>query len=104
MIQKDGAIAEHLLKASNRRAMAREVLNELPPTGVRAWEFPLAYAMGALVATALYFGGQSPATSALAGIALLSAILAAAASAETRKLARRLKALETLLMQRTDAA
>jgi hypothetical protein len=97
-------MAEQLLKSTNRQVAARELLNQLPPTGVRSWEVPLAYVMGGAVAVAMYVSGQSVAISALAGAALLATILALAASAETRKLARRLAAVETILLKRTDAA
>jgi hypothetical protein len=101
---ESSAMAEQLLKSTNRQAAARELLNQLPPTGVRSWEVPLAYVIGAAIAVSMYMSGQSAVISSFAGAALLATILAVAAGAETRKLARRLAAVETILLQRTDAA
>jgi hypothetical protein len=104
MSQESPSYAAHVLESSNRQAQARAVLQQLPPTGVRSWELPLAYAVGTAVGASLYVSGQTPITSVLAGAALSAAILAAAASAETRKLAKRLAAVEAILLQRSDAA
>ena len=104
MSQESQSYAAHILESSNRQAQAREVLQQLPPTGVRSWEFPLAYAAGMVVGASLYISGQTPITSILAGAALVAAFLAAAASAETRKIAERLAAVEIILLQRNDTA
>ncbi len=104
MSLKSSAMAEQILKSSTRQAEARELLNQLQPTGVRIWEVPLAFAMGIAVALSIYISGQGLVISALSGAALLAAILAVAASAETRRLAKRLGAVETILRQQTNAA
>jgi hypothetical protein len=104
MSVESSPMAEQLLKSASRQLEAREVLNQPPPTGVRSWQVPLVSAMGTAVAVAMYVSGQSPITSALVGAALLATNLAVAASAETRRLANRLAAVEAILLRRPDAA
>jgi hypothetical protein len=100
----NSAVTDHLLRSSNRQAEARELLDQLPPTGVRGWEVALSCSMGGAISAAMYLAGETPVISALFGATLLAASLAVAASRETHKLARRLAAAEAILMRETGAA
>jgi hypothetical protein len=96
-------MAEAILKRSNRQAQSRDLLNQPPPTGVQRGEVALAMVTGGLVALSFYFAGQGLFLALTAGVALLASSVALSASAQTRKLAKRLEALEATLLQRTDA-
>jgi hypothetical protein len=100
----DQVLAASILRGATRRAAASQVLLTTPPVGVRLWELPLAYALGALVGGFLYAGGQPIAVCLATGIGIVGAAMGIAASAETRRLAKRLAAIELLQAEHKNAA
>lgn len=104
MQHPEDALAVDVLHRATRQAQATQVLASLPPVGVRIWELPLAYASGAAAAFLLYVSGQPIAVCIAIAVGIAGASLAVAASAETRRIAKRLAAVETLLSLGKGAA
>jgi hypothetical protein len=98
------ALAQSVLLRATRQAEARQVLSTLPSVGVRVWAMPLAYLRGIIPAIAFYWSGTPLATCLAVAVGMTGASLAVAASAQTRRIAKRLAAVVTLFTVYQNAA
>jgi hypothetical protein len=104
MNHAEQVLAAEILRRATRKTEAARVLSSLPPVGVRVWELPVAYAVAAIASVACYAAGQSVFVCVAVAIGLIGAAMGVAASAETRRIAKRLAAVEVLVADQMDAA